>query len=169
MLYKRHLLRDRKSFLGHLTKRKWELLYNNGQFSTEVHLLQKIWSVPKRLSGNSQKQSFWPKVWNHPIWKRPSKPIKPDVGVLITGSICFQGHGLEIETWSDLPVGSGMGTSSILAGCVLSALWTAVGTKYSLSDLNHAVMIEIIIIFIHPLFTQVYHKFNQSILDINIT
>ena len=57
--------------------------------------------------------------------------------------LCFQGHGLEIETWSDLPVGSGMGTSSILAGCVLSALWTAVGTSYSLGDLNHAVMIEI--------------------------
>lgn len=51
------------------------------------------------------------------------------------------GHGLEIETWSDLPVGSGMGTSSILAGCVLSALWTAVGTSYSLGDLNHAVLI----------------------------
>ena len=57
-------------------------------------------------------------------------------------SLCFQGYGLEIETWSDLPVGSGMGTSSILAGCVLSALWTAVGTKYSLGDLNHAVIIE---------------------------
>ena len=56
-------------------------------------------------------------------------------------SYSLKGHGLEIETWSDLPVGSGMGTSSILAGCVLAALWTAVGTSYSLGDLNHAVRV----------------------------
>ncbi len=51
----------------------------------------------------------------------------------------FQNHGIEIETWSDLPVGSGMGTSSILAGCVLAAIWTATATEYTLSDLTHAV------------------------------
>ena len=37
------------------------------------------------------------------------------------------GGGLEIQSWSDLPQGSGMGTSSILAGAVLAALSTATG------------------------------------------
>jgi len=37
------------------------------------------------------------------------------------------GGGLEIESWSDLPQGSGMGTSSILAGAVLAAISKASG------------------------------------------
>ena len=37
--------------------------------------------------------------------------------------------------------GSGMGTSSILAGAVISASWTAVGLQYSRSDLVHAVLV----------------------------
>ena len=39
-------------------------------------------------------------------------------------------HGLEIETWSLLPHGSGLGTSSILAGTVLAALARATGRAY---------------------------------------
>ena len=34
-----------------------------------------------------------------------------------------------------------MGTSSILAGAVISACWSAVGLKYSRSDLVHAVLV----------------------------
>ena len=34
-----------------------------------------------------------------------------------------------------------MGTSSILAGAVISACWTAVGLKYSRADLVHAVLV----------------------------
>ena len=34
-----------------------------------------------------------------------------------------------------------MGTSSILAGAVISACWTAVGLQYSRSDLVHAVLV----------------------------
>ena len=49
--------------------------------------------------------------------------------------------GLEISLWSDLPQGSGMGTSSILAGAVMAACWTAVGLSYSRSDLVHAVLV----------------------------
>ena len=33
--------------------------------------------------------------------------------------------GIEAESWSDVPLGSGLGTSSILAGCVLAALRAA--------------------------------------------
>ena len=38
--------------------------------------------------------------------------------------------GIEMHSWSDMPAGSGMGTSSILAGCCLGALWSAMGLKY---------------------------------------
>jgi len=49
--------------------------------------------------------------------------------------------GLEVEVWSDLPQGSGLGTSSILAGAIMAALWEATGTKYCRSDLVHAVLV----------------------------
>lgn len=48
--------------------------------------------------------------------------------------------GLEIHIWSDLPQGSGLGTSSILAGCVVSVLWTVSGQSFSKSSLIHAVL-----------------------------
>ena len=51
------------------------------------------------------------------------------------------GGGLEIQSWSNLPHGSGLGTSSILAGTVLAALWTAVGKVYQIRDLTHTVLI----------------------------
>ncbi len=44
-------------------------------------------------------------------------------------------------TQSLLPEGSGMGTSSILAGCVIAAAWTATGRRYSHSDLVHKVLL----------------------------
>jgi len=50
------------------------------------------------------------------------------------------GGGLRIETWSALPTGSGLGTSSILVGTVLAALGRACGRAYSLRALNHAVL-----------------------------
>ena len=42
--------------------------------------------------------------------------------------------------WSNLPHGSGLGTSSILAGAILAALWTATGKKFKLKDMIHAVL-----------------------------
>jgi len=51
------------------------------------------------------------------------------------------GGGLQVEVWSDLPQGSGLGTSSILAGAVMAALWEAGGAVYSRRDLVHAVLV----------------------------
>ena len=51
------------------------------------------------------------------------------------------GGGLKIELWSDLPQGSGLGTSSILAGAVLAALWTTLGANYTRRELVHAVLV----------------------------
>ncbi|XP_057317332.1 L-fucose kinase-like isoform X1 [Hydractinia symbiolongicarpus] len=48
--------------------------------------------------------------------------------------------GFVLQTWSNLPHGSGLGTSSILAGSVLSALWTAAGMKHDVSSVLHAVL-----------------------------
>ena len=51
------------------------------------------------------------------------------------------GGGLDISLWSDLPQGSGLGTSSILAGACLASLWTAAGLEYSRCDLVHGVLV----------------------------
>ena len=48
--------------------------------------------------------------------------------------------GLEIATRSELPTGSGMGTSSILAGALLSALGAAVGKRVGGASLVHLVL-----------------------------
>jgi fucokinase len=48
--------------------------------------------------------------------------------------------GLELHTWSNLPTGSGLGTSSILAGAVMGALWKAGGIDSTSDDLVHAVL-----------------------------
>ncbi|CAD5120614.1 DgyrCDS9171 [Dimorphilus gyrociliatus] len=48
--------------------------------------------------------------------------------------------GYEIVSWSDLPRGSGLGTSSILAGAILAALWTAAGFKYTVKDIHHTIL-----------------------------
>ena len=55
--------------------------------------------------------------------------------------LCGSGTGLEVETWSLVPMGSGLGTSSILAGTVLAALAAALGVPYSRSSLCHLVLI----------------------------
>lgn len=47
--------------------------------------------------------------------------------------------GFELHTWSHLPKGSGLGTSSIMAGAILGALWIASGTVCDKSTLIHAV------------------------------
>jgi fucokinase len=48
--------------------------------------------------------------------------------------------GFEVHSWSYLPHGSGLGTSSILAGVVMSAISRAAGTAYDRASLNHAVL-----------------------------
>eukprot|EP00039_Didymoeca_costata_P007148 m.96786 g.96786 ORF g.96786 m.96786 type:complete len:1097 (-) comp13559_c0_seq1:132-3422(-) len=50
------------------------------------------------------------------------------------------GSGFELHTWSNLPTGSGLGTSSILAGVVMAGLWKCSGVKYEDNDLVHAVL-----------------------------
>ena len=49
------------------------------------------------------------------------------------------GSGFVLQTWSNLPQGSGLGTSSILAGAVISSLWTVVGFKHDTDMVIHAV------------------------------
>ncbi|XP_072169191.1 L-fucose kinase-like [Diadema setosum] len=48
--------------------------------------------------------------------------------------------GFELHAWSDLPHGSGLGTSSILAGGVIAALWKVSGKTYDQSSLIYAVL-----------------------------
>ncbi|XP_075393744.1 L-fucose kinase [Tenrec ecaudatus] len=50
------------------------------------------------------------------------------------------GGGFELHAWSELPHGSGLGTSSILAGAVLAALQRAAGQAASTEALIHAVL-----------------------------
>ncbi|XP_051915941.1 L-fucose kinase isoform X2 [Hippocampus zosterae] len=50
------------------------------------------------------------------------------------------GGGLELHGWSALPTGSGLGTSSILAGALLAAVYGATGRSYSRDALVHAVL-----------------------------
>ncbi|XP_069882365.1 L-fucose kinase [Dipodomys merriami] len=50
------------------------------------------------------------------------------------------GGGFELHTWSELPHGSGLGTSSILAGAALAALQRAAGQLVSTEALIHAVL-----------------------------
>ncbi|XP_022083958.1 L-fucose kinase-like [Acanthaster planci] len=51
------------------------------------------------------------------------------------------GGGIELNTWSDLPQGSGLGTSSILAGAAIAVLWRISGKTYDNSSLIHAVLL----------------------------
>lgn len=50
------------------------------------------------------------------------------------------GGGIELHSWSKLPQGSGLGTSSILAAAIVSALWTAVGWAFDNQSLIHCVL-----------------------------
>lgn len=49
--------------------------------------------------------------------------------------------GFELHTWSTAPQGSGLGTSSILAGVILSALLRVTDRTTSMESLIHAVLI----------------------------
>lgn len=51
----------------------------------------------------------------------------------------FEG-GFEIQSWSNLPQGCGMGTSSILAGAIVSVLWSVSGKSFDKSAVIHAVL-----------------------------
>lgn len=53
----------------------------------------------------------------------------------------LNGHCLELRTWTGLPHGSGLGTSSILAGCVLKAVWYVMGQDVSTESLSYAVLL----------------------------
>ncbi|KAK2842897.1 hypothetical protein Q5P01_013097 [Channa striata] len=50
------------------------------------------------------------------------------------------GGGLELCSWSTLPTGSGLGTSSILAGALLAAVYRCTGRTYNTDSLIHAVL-----------------------------
>ncbi|KFV71411.1 L-fucose kinase, partial [Dryobates pubescens] len=50
------------------------------------------------------------------------------------------GGGFEVHTWSKLPHGSGLGTSSILAGAVMASLYCTAGKAASTESLIHAVL-----------------------------
>ncbi|GBM90595.1 L-fucose kinase, partial [Araneus ventricosus] len=50
------------------------------------------------------------------------------------------GGGFEIQSWSLLPQGCGMGTSSILAGAIVAVLWTVTGKSFDKSSVIHAVL-----------------------------
>ncbi|GIY96948.1 l-fucose kinase [Caerostris extrusa] len=50
------------------------------------------------------------------------------------------GGGFELESWSLLPQGCGMGTSSILAGATVSVLWSVTGKSFDKSSAIHAVL-----------------------------
>ncbi|XP_056272027.1 L-fucose kinase isoform X2 [Pseudoliparis swirei] len=50
------------------------------------------------------------------------------------------GGGVELHSWSALPTGSGLGTSSILAGALLAAVYRCTGRTYDTDALIHAVL-----------------------------
>ncbi|XP_047453011.1 L-fucose kinase [Mugil cephalus] len=50
------------------------------------------------------------------------------------------GGGVELHSWSDLPTGSGLGTSSILAGALLAAVYRCTGRSYDTDSLIHGVL-----------------------------
>ncbi|XP_034540706.1 L-fucose kinase [Notolabrus celidotus] len=50
------------------------------------------------------------------------------------------GGGVELHSWSVLPTGSGLGTSSILAGALLAAVYRCTGQTYNTDSLIHAVL-----------------------------
>ncbi|KAM8892918.1 L-fucose kinase isoform 2-T2 [Spinachia spinachia] len=50
------------------------------------------------------------------------------------------GGGVELHSWSLLPTGSGLGTSSILAGALLAAVYRCTGQIYDTNSLIHGVL-----------------------------
>lgn len=54
--------------------------------------------------------------------------------------LALHGGGIELQSWSNLPQGSGLGTSSILAAAIVSALWTTVGRTFDKLAVIHCVL-----------------------------
>ena len=52
----------------------------------------------------------------------------------LNGSLC-------IQTWTGVPHGSGLGTSSILIGCVLKVIWYLMGIDVSNETLSYSIII----------------------------
>lgn len=50
-------------------------------------------------------------------------------------------RGLRISTWADVPRGSGLGTSSILAAALVRGLLRAQGASDSNEDVSHKVLV----------------------------
>uniref|UniRef100_A0A3P8X4B2 L-fucose kinase n=1 Tax=Cynoglossus semilaevis TaxID=244447 RepID=A0A3P8X4B2_CYNSE len=50
------------------------------------------------------------------------------------------GGGVELHSWSTLPTGSGLGTSSILAGALLAAVYRCTGQSYDNDSLIHGIL-----------------------------
>ena len=48
---------------------------------------------------------------------------------------------LELHTWTRLPQGSGLGTSSILIGCVLKVVWYLMGINVSNETLSYSTLL----------------------------
>lgn len=48
---------------------------------------------------------------------------------------------LELCTWTGLPQGSGLGTSSILVACVLKVIWYLMGVHVSNETLSYSVLL----------------------------
>jgi len=61
----------------------------------------------------------------------------PDLQTQLLSTV---GGSLEVETWSLVPLGSGLGSSSILAGTVLAAIARALGKEYDKDSINHMVL-----------------------------
>ncbi len=100
-------------------------------------------SRPLPINKKQQQEAASHKKNNHSHLQQPEAEVSFSSAAVVELSSLLQEHvggGLCIETWSALPTGSGLGTSSILVGTVLAALGRACGRSYSLAALNHAVL-----------------------------
>ena len=61
-------------------------------------------------------------------------------GRTLAEQLAAGGGGIELESWSQLPTGSGLGTSSILAAALVAAVGVASGKEYAHEALTHAVL-----------------------------
>ena len=61
-------------------------------------------------------------------------------GRTLAEQLASGGGGLELESWSHLPTGSGLGTSSILAAALVAAVGLASSRDYAPEALTHAVL-----------------------------
>lgn len=66
--------------------------------------------------------------------------LEPPDGASLEQQLERAGGGLELISWSRLPTGSGLGTSSILAGALVRCVGLAMGKFYTPESLIHAVL-----------------------------